>query len=89
METDLLDEEIEPLPVQNATNATTGLPGSGSKSGASKASLSAECGECLAMVGQAIWNCGTLEMECIKNTIELGSECLGSIKDRFTFVGML
>eukprot|EP00095_Tigriopus_kingsejongensis_P007667 maker-scaffold156_size297567-snap-gene-0.22 protein:Tk07667 transcript:maker-scaffold156_size297567-snap-gene-0.22-mRNA-1 annotation:"GL10978" len=50
-----------------------------------KASLSAECGECLASVGQAVWNCGTLEMECIKNTIELGSECLGCICEIFDY----
>ena len=23
----------------------------------------------------AVWNCGTFEIDCIKNTIELGSEC--------------
>ena len=23
----------------------------------------------------AVWNCGTLEMDCIKGAIELGSEC--------------
>ncbi|TRY78281.1 hypothetical protein TCAL_08763 [Tigriopus californicus] len=56
-----------------------------SKSESRGASLSAECGECLASVGQAVWNCGTLEIECIKNTIELGSECFGCICEIFDY----
>lgn len=73
MKTDLLEqvpsEEPEKEPVKSV----------------SRTSLSAECGECLASVGQAVWNCGTLEIECIKNTIELGSECLGCICEIFDY----
>ena len=28
--------------------------------------LRAECGDCMGMVGQAIWDCGTLDIDCIK-----------------------
>ena len=38
---------------------------------------------CVLAVGQAVWNCGTLEMECIKNTLELGSECFGCVCEIF------
>lgn len=40
-----------------------------------KTGVSVECRDCLASVGMAVWNCGTFEMDCIKNAIELGSEC--------------
>ena len=28
--------------------------------------LRAECGDCVGLVGQAIWDCGTLDIDCIK-----------------------
>ena len=36
-------------------------------------------------VGMAVWNCGTFEMDCIKNTIELGSECYPCICEIIDF----
>ena len=33
----------------------------------------------------AVWNCGTFEMDCIKNTIELGSECYPCICEIIDF----
>jgi len=28
---------------------------------------------------EAVWNCGTLEAECLKNALELKGECFGCV----------
>ncbi len=68
------------IAAQEALSGDAADEGSGSEegddsehSGPSKSQVSAECGECIAAVGQAVWNCGTLELECIKNSMEAGS----------------
>ena len=55
--------------------ATGGDDANAEGSGDGKKGVSVECRDCLASVGMAVWNCGTLEMDCIKNAIDLGGEC--------------
>ena len=68
LENPLLSEPSSPL--SEAGGEADNDPGE-------KSALSSECGLCIGAVGQAVWNCGTLEMECIKNTLELKSDCYG------------
>ncbi len=37
--------------------------------------ISDDCRDCMSSVTMAVWNCGTFEMDCIKDAIDLGTEC--------------
>ena len=41
--------------------------------------LRAECSDCAGAVGQAIWDCGTLDIDCIRNCIDATSQCYGCV----------
>lgn len=74
----LLKQNIQLRAIINDAKKTLNLMESGSNN-SNKGEEESECGDCMAAVGQALWNCGTFEVECIKNALELKSDCFGCV----------